>query len=60
MSTASIDVIGVGNAIVDVLAEATDAFLAEHAIPKGGMILNWIGCWLGPTPSTTGARCISQ
>ena len=39
MSSASLDVIGVGNAIVDVLAEATDAFLTEHAIPKGGMIL---------------------
>ncbi|MEQ1930902.1 MAG: adenosine kinase [Parvularculaceae bacterium] len=31
--------IGVGNAIVDVLADADDAFLAAHGIPKGGMIL---------------------
>ena len=31
--------IGVGNAIVDVIAEADDAFLAAHGIPKGGMIL---------------------
>ena len=37
--TASLDVIGVGNAIVDVLAKADDAFLAAHSIPKGGMIL---------------------
>ncbi|WP_375201808.1 adenosine kinase [Hyphococcus sp.] len=37
--TASLDVIGVGNAIVDVLAKADDAFLATHSIPKGGMIL---------------------
>ncbi len=34
-----LDVIGVGNAIVDVLAKADDAFLAAHDIPKGGMIL---------------------
>ena len=35
----SLDVVGVGNAIVDVIAEADDAFLAAHSIPKGGMIL---------------------
>lgn len=34
-----LDVIGVGNAIVDVLAKADDAFLQAHDIPKGGMIL---------------------
>ena len=34
-----LDVIGVGNAIVDVLAKADDAFLKAHDIPKGGMIL---------------------
>ena len=34
-----LDVIGVGNAIVDVLAKADDAFLRAHEIPKGGMIL---------------------
>lgn len=34
-----LDVIGVGNAIVDVLAKAEDAFLKMHDIPKGGMIL---------------------
>lgn len=39
MSTSSLDVIGVGNAIVDVLAHADDAFLAAHAIAKGGMTL---------------------
>ncbi len=35
----ALDVVGVGNAIVDVLAQADDAFLAAHSIPKGGMIL---------------------
>lgn len=39
MNKNALDVIGVGNAIVDVLAEADDAFLAVHGIPKGGMIL---------------------
>lgn len=35
----AIDVIGVGNAIVDVLANAEDRFLDEQDIPKGGMVL---------------------
>jgi len=39
MSHRELDVIGVGNAIVDVLAKADDAFLADNNIPKGGMIL---------------------
>ncbi len=39
MSQPSLDVIGVGNAIVDVLAKADDNFLKSHDIPKGGMIL---------------------
>ena len=39
MTGPALDVIGVGNAIVDVLAKADDAFLKTHDIPKGGMIL---------------------
>jgi sugar/nucleoside kinase (ribokinase family) len=39
MTPKNLDVIGVGNAIVDVIAPADDAFLKEHGIPKGGMIL---------------------
>ena len=39
MSSTALDVVGVGNAIVDVLAQADDAFLAAHSIPKGGMML---------------------
>jgi len=31
--------LGVGNAIVDVLAETDDAFLAAEGIAKGGMTL---------------------
>jgi sugar/nucleoside kinase (ribokinase family) len=36
---ATLDVLGVGNAIVDVLTEADDAFLAAEGIAKGGMTL---------------------
>jgi sugar/nucleoside kinase (ribokinase family) len=39
MPITALDVVGVGNAIVDVLAQADDAFLAAHSIPKGGMML---------------------
>lgn len=39
MSAHKFDVAAVGNAIVDVLAKADDAFLGANAIPKGGMIL---------------------
>ena len=39
MRSPILDVVGVGNAIVDVLAQADDAFLAAHSIPKGGMML---------------------
>lgn len=33
------DVLGIGNAIVDVLAQATDEFLTEQSIAKGAMTL---------------------
>lgn len=39
MSNAKFDVIGVGNAIVDVLAKTDDGFLKEQAMAKGGMTL---------------------
>ncbi|PZU58757.1 MAG: adenosine kinase [Sphingobium sp.] len=35
----SYDVVAIGNAIVDIIASADDAFLAEHALTKGGMQL---------------------
>ena len=34
-----LDVVGIGNAIVDVVAEADDAVLAEEGMPKGSMTL---------------------
>ncbi len=39
MSQPSLDILGIGNAIVDVIARSDDAFLAEHGLPKGGMRL---------------------
>ena len=39
MSDASFDVVGLGNAIVDVLAPASDAFVEQHGLAKGGMTL---------------------
>ncbi len=39
MSDARFDVLGIGNAIVDVLAHSDDAFLAAHEITKGAMSL---------------------
>jgi len=39
MAEPSFDVVGVGNAIVDVLAHADDAFLAAEGLAKGAMTL---------------------
>jgi sugar/nucleoside kinase (ribokinase family) len=39
MTAQTLDVVGIGNALVDVLAKAEDAFLAKHAINKGSMTL---------------------
>ena len=37
--TCSLDVVGIGNAIVDVLVQTDDAFLTQHSLQKGGMTL---------------------
>ena len=39
MSNTSFDVLGIGNAIVDVIGRCEDAFLEKHNAPKGGMQL---------------------
>jgi sugar/nucleoside kinase (ribokinase family) len=36
---ATIDVVGIGNAIVDVIASTDDAFIADHGMVKGSMAL---------------------
>ena len=39
MTDRTIDVVGIGNAIVDVLAQADEGFLAAQGLPKGTMTL---------------------
>jgi sugar/nucleoside kinase (ribokinase family) len=39
MTQPSLDIVAIGNAIVDVIARADDALLASHALTKGGMQL---------------------
>ena len=39
MADATLDVVGIGNAMVDVLARADDAFLDAHGLVKGAMTL---------------------
>ncbi len=39
MAEATLDVVGIGNAIVDVLVHADDAFLDAHGLAKGAMAL---------------------
>jgi sugar/nucleoside kinase (ribokinase family) len=39
MTDAALDVVGIGNAIVDVLAHADDEFLKKHDLAKGAMTL---------------------
>ena len=39
MNSAAIDVVGIGNAIVDVIARADERFLADEALAKGAMTL---------------------
>src|SRR5258706_2929499 len=39
MAEAKYDVLGIGNAIVDVLVQTDEKFLADHGMTKGGMSL---------------------
>ena len=39
MTSPAIDIIAIGDAIVDVIATCDDAFIAAHNLPKGGMQL---------------------
>jgi hypothetical protein len=39
MTTAKYDVLGIGNAIFDVLVQTDEMFLADHGMTKGGMAL---------------------
>jgi sugar/nucleoside kinase (ribokinase family) len=39
VTSTSLDIVAIGDAIVDVIATCSDSFLAERALPKGGMQL---------------------
>ena len=39
MTRAALDVLGIGNAIVDVIARVEDGFVARHGLVKGSMNL---------------------
>jgi adenosine kinase len=39
MTSAKYDVLGIGNAIFDVLVQTDESFLAAHGMTKGGMAL---------------------
>jgi sugar/nucleoside kinase (ribokinase family) len=62
-SSAALDVLGIGNAIVDVLAHADDAFLARHGLVKGSMRLiddvqaETIYAAMGPGIECSGGSC---
>ena len=43
MTSPTIDIIAIGDAIVDVIATCDDAFIAAHDLPKGGMQLLDVG-----------------
>ena len=39
MTSSSLDIVAIGDAIVDVIATTSDAFVSERGLPKGGMQL---------------------
>lgn len=63
MTSAAFDVLGIGNAIVDVISHADDAFLATHKLAKGGMMLideqqaEALYAAMGPGVEISGGSC---
>jgi sugar/nucleoside kinase (ribokinase family) len=63
MTSAAFDVMGIGNAIVDVISHADDAFLAKHALNKGSMTLidevraEALYAAMGPGIEVSGGSC---
>ena len=63
MAKEPLDVVGIGNAIVDVLAQAEDSFIAEQELPKGSMTLIDMGraeslySAMGPAVEVSGGSC---
>jgi sugar/nucleoside kinase (ribokinase family) len=63
MTSAVYDVLGIGNAIVDVLSRADDAFLSKHGLVKGSMMLideqraDTLYAAMGPGVEVSGGSC---
>jgi sugar/nucleoside kinase (ribokinase family) len=63
MTSAAFDVLGIGNAIVDVISRADDAFLGRHALTKGSMMLvdearaEKLYAAMGPGVEVSGGSC---
>lgn len=63
MTSAAFDVLGIGNAIVDVISRADEAFLTKHALTKGAMMLidetraETLYAAMGPGVEVSGGSC---
>jgi sugar/nucleoside kinase (ribokinase family) len=63
MTSAAFDVLGIGNAIVDVISRADDAFIGQHQLVKGGMMLidearaEALYAAMGPGIEVSGGSC---
>jgi len=63
MTSAAFDVLGIGNAIVDVITRADDAFLGAHGLVKGSMMLidearaDALYAAMGPGVEISGGSC---
>jgi sugar/nucleoside kinase (ribokinase family) len=61
--TSAFDVLGIGNAIVDVISHADEAFLQKHALAKGSMMLidearaETLYAAMGPGVEVSGGSC---
>jgi sugar/nucleoside kinase (ribokinase family) len=61
--TSAFDVLGIGNAIVDVISRADDAFLSQHGLVKGSMMLideeraETLYAAMGPGIEVSGGSC---
>ena len=63
MTSAAFDVLGIGNAIVDVISRADDTFLGKHELTKGSMMLidearaEMLYAAMGPGIEVSGGSC---
>ena len=66
MTSASLDIVAIGDAIVDVIATCDDSFLTEHGLPKGSMRVLDAGeadalyAAMGPARETSGGSAATR